>query len=80
MKVQSIVEMENNPRGTAVERHRCNAPAQTPSEYLKRNLYLPFIYLLQLITELTDRLVLHEHRFIAQYLKPLMMRDLLNFT
>ena len=41
------------PRATAVQRHRCNAPAGTPSEYWRRNLYLPFID--HLITELTDR-------------------------
>ena len=55
-------------RGTAIQRHGCNAPARTPSEYWRRNLYLPFI--VHLITELTDRLVMQEHRFIAQYMIP----------
>ena len=31
------------PRVVARQRHRCNAPANTLSEYWKRNLYLPFI-------------------------------------
>jgi len=56
------------PRVVARQRHRGNAPANTPSEYWKRNLYLPFVD--HLITELTDRLVINEDRFSAQYLIP----------
>ena len=40
-KVQSIVEIENNSRGTAVQRHRCNA-----SGFLKRfisSIHIPFV-------------------------------------
>jgi hypothetical protein len=64
----------NVPRVVGRQQHRCNALANTPSEYWKRNLYLPFID--HLIAELTDRLILNEPRFIAQYLIPSALRDL----
>lgn len=62
------------PRVVGKQQHRCNAPANTPSEYWKRNLYLPFTD--HLISELTDRLILNEPRFIAQYLIPSALRDI----
>jgi hypothetical protein len=48
--------------------HRGNVPGDTPSEYWKRNLYIPFVD--NLVNELNDRLVQNEHRFSAQYLLP----------
>lgn len=48
--------------------HRGNVPGDNPSEYWKRNLYLPFVD--HLVNELNDRLVQNKNQFSAQYLIP----------
>lgn len=50
------------------QQHRQNAPADTVSDYWKRNMYLPFVD--HLVTELSDRLIEDGDRFNAQFLIP----------
>ncbi|XP_071123584.1 52 kDa repressor of the inhibitor of the protein kinase-like [Mytilus edulis] len=56
------------PRNRGAQRNRPNAPAQTPSEYWKLNMYLPFVD--HLIAELNTRLLTAEPRYVAQKLIP----------
>ena len=56
------------PRNRGAQRNRPNAPAQTPSEYWKLNMYLPFVD--HLINELYSRLLAAEPRYVAQKLIP----------
>ncbi|WAR08918.1 hypothetical protein MAR_018876 [Mya arenaria] len=50
------------------QQHRHNSPADTISEYWRRNLYIPFVYHLSM--ELSDRQIEDGDRFNAQYLIP----------
>ncbi|CAG2202136.1 unnamed protein product [Mytilus edulis] len=53
-------------RDAGRQQHRVNVPAETPSQYWKRAMFIPFLdYLIQ---ELARRLVSNEDRFSAQYL------------
>ena len=56
------------PRNRGAQRNRPNAPAQTPSEYWKLNMYLPFVD--HLLNELYSRLLAAEPRYVAQKLIP----------
>jgi len=64
----TIEEAPSIPRGATRQRHRVNVPAENPSQYWKRAMYLPFLD--HLIQELTNRLVTNEDRFCVQYLIP----------
>ncbi|XP_046583681.1 52 kDa repressor of the inhibitor of the protein kinase-like [Haliotis rubra] len=72
---QKAVEVGQNhdveakiPRLAGRQRHRVNVPAETPQVYYKRALYLPFVD--HLLSEIEDRLVAPEGRFLAQGLIP----------
>lgn len=54
------------PRNRGAQRNRPNAGAQTPSEYWKLNMYLPFVD--HLIAELNTILLRAEPRYVAQKL------------
>ncbi|XP_052792424.1 52 kDa repressor of the inhibitor of the protein kinase-like [Mya arenaria] len=56
------------PRCHGRQANRPNAPAQTPSQFWRVNMYLPFVD--HLIVELTNRLLNPHGRFTAQYLLP----------
>ncbi|CAG2239243.1 unnamed protein product [Mytilus edulis] len=64
----TVEEVPAMPRAAGRQRHRVNVPAETPSQYWKRAMFLPFLD--HLIQELTRRLVSNEDRFSAQYLIP----------
>ncbi|VDI06908.1 Hypothetical predicted protein [Mytilus galloprovincialis] len=64
----TVEEVPTMPRSAGRQRHRVNVPAETPSQYWKRAMFLPFLD--HLIQELTRRLVSNEDRFSAQYLIP----------
>ena len=64
----TIEEAPSIPIGATRQRHRVNVPAENPSQYWKRAMYLPFLD--HLIQELTNRLVTNEDRFCVQYLIP----------
>ena len=57
----TVEEVPTMPRGAGRQRHRVNVPAETPSQYWKRAMFLPFLD--HLIQELTRRLVSNEERF-----------------
>jgi hypothetical protein len=54
------------PRCAKRQTKRANAPAETPKEYWKRNLFYPFLD--HLISELKDRLCKPKPRLMAQHL------------
>ncbi|WAR25433.1 hypothetical protein MAR_011137 [Mya arenaria] len=56
------------PRTAARQQHRQNAPAESFSDYWRRNMLLPFLD--HLTTELSDRLLNAEDRLNAQFLIP----------
>ncbi|XP_033729467.1 uncharacterized protein LOC117318612 [Pecten maximus] len=58
----------SKPRTAGLQRHRHNVPAESPTEYWKRSLYIPFMDHMTL--EITDRLLggTVQDRFLAQYL------------
>lgn len=56
------------PRNNGRQRNRPNVPANTPSEFWRLNMYLPFID--HLITDLSDRLLQANERYLAQKLIP----------
>ena len=56
------------PRNRGAQQNRPNAPADNPSAYWKRNMYLPFVD--HLIAELDRRLLAAEPRYTAQHLLP----------
>ncbi|CAC5399410.1 unnamed protein product [Mytilus coruscus] len=64
----TVEEVLIMPRAAGRQRHRVNVPAETPSQYWKCAMFLPFLD--HLIQELTRRLVSNEDRFSAQYLIP----------
>ncbi|VDI79241.1 Hypothetical predicted protein [Mytilus galloprovincialis] len=64
----TVEEVPTMPRAAGRQRHRVNVPAETPSQYWKRAMFLPFLD--HLIQELTGRLVPNEDGFSAQYLIP----------
>ena len=59
----------SKPRNAGRQRHRENVPADTPSQYWKRPMYLPFV-------ELNDRLLVAQDRYVAQYVIPYQLGDL----
>lgn len=59
------------PSYRGAQRNRPNAPAQTPSEYWKLNMYLPFFD--HLITELSTRLLTAEPRYVPQNIAQLIL-------
>ncbi|XP_052809394.1 zinc finger MYM-type protein 1-like [Mya arenaria] len=56
------------PRLAQRQRNRANPPANDPQQYWQRALYFPFLD--HLCQELSDRLIVAEERFRAQYLIP----------
>ncbi|WAR25271.1 hypothetical protein MAR_010975, partial [Mya arenaria] len=56
------------PRTAARQQHRQNAPAESFSDYWRRNMLLPFLD--HITTELSDRLLNAEDRLNAQFLIP----------
>lgn len=56
------------PRNVGRQRNRPNAPADTPSTFWRVNMYLPFMD--HLTTELSDRLLQANDRYLAQRLIP----------
>ena len=56
------------PRQYGRQRNRPNAPAATPFQFWKTNMYLPFVD--HLLVELDARLLQGHGRFKAQYLLP----------
>ena len=58
----------SRPRNAGKQRHREHIPADTPCQYWKSAMYLPFVdYLLQ---EMNTRLLVAKHRYMAQYIMP----------
>ncbi|XP_052771191.1 52 kDa repressor of the inhibitor of the protein kinase-like [Mya arenaria] len=66
------------PRNAKRQENRPNAPAATPSDFWRRNMYKKFVD--HLITELRDRLLVPHGRFRAQYLIPNQVGELENET
>ncbi|CAG2189409.1 unnamed protein product [Mytilus edulis] len=64
----TVEEVPVMPRAAGRQCHRVNVPAETPSQYWKRAMFLQFLD--HLIQELTRRLVSNEDRVSAQYLIP----------
>ncbi|XP_052809538.1 zinc finger MYM-type protein 1-like [Mya arenaria] len=63
------VDVESSvPRRFGRQVHRPNAPAETPSQYWKTNMYLPFVD--HLLVDLDARLLKGNGRYKAQYLLP----------
>ena len=62
------------PRSAKRQMHRNNVEAETPFDYWKRSVYLPFID--HMISELIDGLLKPKPRFCAQYLLPRMIPQL----
>ena len=66
---ESVDVEPSRPRAPNVrQQHRQNVPADTISDYWKRNMFYPFVD--HLTTELSDRLLQVEDRLNAQYLIP----------
>ena len=65
----ALVEIQpSQPRRALHQQQRPNAAAANPSDFWKRNMYLPFID--HLVTELENRLLQGSDRFKAQFLLP----------
>ncbi len=58
----------SKPRNAGRQVHRENVPADTPSQYWKRAMYLPFMD--HLLQELDTRLLVAQDRYVAQYIIP----------
>ena len=58
----------SSPRTAGRQQHRNNVPANTPSAYWKRAMYLPFLD--HLVTEINEKLVVPLPGFQAQLLIP----------
>ncbi|XP_053381948.1 52 kDa repressor of the inhibitor of the protein kinase-like [Mercenaria mercenaria] len=62
------------PRVAARQQHRNNIAAETPKEYWRLNMFVPFMD--HLLSQLHDRLCLSTTRLNAQYLLPTKLRQL----
>ena len=56
------------PRNARKQRHREHFPADTPCQYWKRAMYLPFVD--HLLQEMNTRLLVAKHRYVVQYIIP----------
>ena len=62
------------PRVVGRQRNRANHPAQNPKDYWRVSLYL--VFLDHLVSEISNRVISNEERFLASYLSPVKHQSL----